>query len=62
LKFLNVVLDPLNEVQGAVFAIQPIPLKIHSSMNAAQSLSSTAVDLSAHTLSLHADLLNLQSI
>lgn len=56
LKFLHVALVPLNEVQGAVFATQPTPLKIHPSMNAAQSLSSVAVVLSAQVLSLHAAL------
>jgi hypothetical protein len=56
LKFLHVTLVPLNELQGAVFATQPTPLKIQLSMNAAHSAVSAAVVLSAQVLSLHAAL------
>jgi hypothetical protein len=43
-------------VQPADLCTQPSPLKIQSSMNAAQSASSTAIFLSVQTLSLHAAL------
>jgi hypothetical protein len=56
LKFLHVALVPLNELQEAVFATQPTPLKIQSFIKLLQSASSTAVVLSAQVLSLHAAL------
>jgi hypothetical protein len=56
LKFLHVALVPLNELQEAVFATQPSPLKIQPFIKLSQSASSTAVVLSAQVLSLHAAL------